>query len=55
MPAVAAAWRVIGYAGATREGEQTPLLAATVVLSFIGVFAFFAALLRLISRAREGS
>ena len=34
-------------AGATREGEQTPLLAVAIVLALIGVVAFFAMLLRL--------
>jgi putative membrane protein len=33
-------------AGATREGRQTPLLAVAIVLAFIGVFAFFAVVLR---------
>src|ERR1700733_12976114 len=33
-------------AGFTREGKQTPLLAVAVVLALIGVFAFFAVLLR---------
>src|SRR5271154_389781 len=35
-------------AGAVREGKQTPLLAVAIVLALIGVFAFFAVLLRLI-------
>ena len=35
-------------AGATREGKQTPLLAVAIILALIGVFAFFAVLLRLI-------
>jgi putative membrane protein len=35
-------------AGFTREGKQTPLLAVAVVLALIGVFAFFAVLLRLL-------
>jgi hypothetical protein len=35
-------------AGATREGKQTPLLAVAIILTLIGVFAFFAVLLRLI-------
>jgi putative membrane protein len=34
-------------AGATREGRQTPLLAVAIVLALIGIFAFFAVLLRL--------
>ena len=35
-------------AGATRKGKQTPLLAVAIILTLIGVFAFFAVLLRLI-------
>ena len=35
-------------AGATREGKQTPLLAVAIVLAFIGIFAFFSVLLRLV-------
>jgi inner membrane protein YidH len=35
-------------AGARREGKQTPLLAVAIVLAFIGMFAFFAVLLRLV-------
>jgi putative membrane protein len=35
-------------AGVTREGKQTPLLAVAIVLALIGVFAFFAVLLRLL-------
>jgi len=35
-------------AGATREGKQTPLLAVAIVLALIGIFAFFAVLLRLV-------
>ena len=35
-------------AGATREGKQTPLLAVAIVLVFIGIFAFFAVLFRLV-------
>jgi putative membrane protein len=35
-------------AGATREGKQTPLYAVAVALTLIGVFAFFAVLLRLV-------
>jgi putative membrane protein len=35
-------------AGVTREGKQTPLLAVAVVLALVGIFAFFAALLRLL-------
>jgi putative membrane protein len=34
-------------AGMTEEGKQTPVLAVTIVLIFVGVFAFFAVLLRL--------
>jgi putative membrane protein len=34
-------------AGVTREGKQTPVMAVAVVLIFIGLFAFFAVLLRL--------
>jgi inner membrane protein YidH len=34
-------------AGLTKEGVQTPVLAVAVVLIFIGLFAFFAVLLRL--------
>ena len=35
-------------AGVTPEGKQTPLLAVAVVLALVGVFAFFAVLLRLL-------
>ena len=35
-------------AGATREGRQTPLIAVAVALALIGVFAFFAVLLRMV-------
>ena len=35
-------------AGVTREGKQTPLYAVAVALTLIGVFAFFAVLLRLV-------
>ena len=35
-------------AGVTREGKQTPLLAVAVLLALVGVFAFFAVLLRLL-------
>jgi len=35
-------------AGLTREGKQTPLYAVSVVLILIGLFAFFAVLLRLV-------
>jgi putative membrane protein len=35
-------------AGVTREGKQTPLLAVAIVLALIGVFAFFAVLLRMV-------
>jgi hypothetical protein len=38
--------------GATREGRQTPLLAVAVVLSLIGIFAFFAVLLSLTYRRK---
>jgi putative membrane protein len=34
-------------AGMTREGIQTPMLAVTIVLVFIGLFAFVAVLFRL--------
>ena len=34
-------------AGATKEGKQTPVVAVAVVLIGIGLFAFFAVLLRL--------
>jgi putative membrane protein len=35
-------------AGATKDGKQTPLFAVTIALSCIGIFAFFAVLLRLV-------
>ena len=35
-------------AGVTRTGKQTPLLAVAIVLTFIGIFAFFAVALRLV-------
>ena len=35
-------------AGVTREGKQTPLLAVAIALAFVGVFAFFAVLLRMV-------
>jgi putative membrane protein len=35
-------------AGVTREGKQTPLLAVAILLAFIGTFAFFAVVLRLV-------
>jgi len=34
-------------AGVTKEGKQTPVFAVAIVLLFIGLFAFFAVLLRL--------
>lgn len=34
-------------AGTTKEGRQTPIVAIAVVLTFIGVFAFIAVLLRM--------
>lgn len=34
-------------AGITQEGKHTPVVAVTIVLTFIGLFAFFAVLLRL--------
>jgi putative membrane protein len=34
-------------AGMTREGQQTPLYAVAIALALVGVFAFFAVLLRL--------
>ena len=34
-------------AGVTREGKHTPVIAVAIVLIFIGLFAFFAVLLRL--------
>jgi putative membrane protein len=35
-------------AGVTREGKQTPLLAVSVALVLIGLFAFFSVLFRLV-------
>jgi putative membrane protein len=35
-------------AGVTPEGKATPLLAVAIVLALIGIFAFFAVLLRLV-------
>ncbi len=35
-------------AGLTREGLQSPVVAVAVLLVFIGLFAFFAVLLRLV-------
>jgi putative membrane protein len=35
-------------AGITKEGQQTPLVAVSIVLLLIGVFAFFAVLLRFV-------
>jgi putative membrane protein len=35
-------------AGATKEGMQTPLVAVVIALALIGVFAFFAVLLRFV-------
>ena len=35
-------------AGVTKEGKQTPLYAVAVALLLVGVFAFFAVLLRLV-------
>jgi len=35
-------------AGMTKEGKQTPMIAVTITLIFVGVFAFFAVLLRLV-------
>ena len=35
-------------AGVTKEGKQTPLYAVTIALFLVGVFAFFAVLLRLV-------
>lgn len=37
----------VSIAGVAREGRQTPILAVAVLLIFIGLFAFFAVLLRL--------
>jgi putative membrane protein len=33
-------------AGVTKDGIQTPVVAVAIVLTFIGLFAFFAVLLR---------
>src|ERR1700687_1102053 len=35
-------------AGMTKEGKQTPLYAVTIVVLLVGVFAFFAVLLRFV-------
>ncbi len=35
-------------AGMTKEEKQTPMIAVTITLIFVGVFAFFAVLLRLV-------
>ena len=35
-------------AGMTKEGKQTPLYAVAIALIFVGTFAFFAVLLRLV-------
>jgi putative membrane protein len=35
-------------AGVTREGKHTPVIAIAVLLICIGLFAFFAVLLRLV-------
>jgi putative membrane protein len=35
-------------AGVTKEGKQTPLLAVSIALALIGVFAFFAVLRRMV-------
>jgi putative membrane protein len=35
-------------AGVTREGKQTPLFAVAIALIFVGLFAFFSVLLRLL-------
>ena len=37
----------VAIAGATKEGKQTPLVAVTIALVFVGIFAFFAVLFRL--------
>jgi putative membrane protein len=39
--------RFAPLAGVTKEGMQTPVIAVAIVLIFIGLFAFFAVLLRL--------
>src|SRR5271163_343958 len=36
----------VPIAGATKEGMQSPVLAVTILLIFVGLFAFFAVLLR---------
>jgi putative membrane protein len=38
----------VAIAGVTKEGKQTPMIAVTITLIFVGVFAFFAVLLRLV-------
>jgi putative membrane protein len=38
----------VEIAGVTKEGKQTPLIAASIVLALVGTFAFFAVLLRLV-------
>ena len=35
-------------AGATKEGKQTPLIAVSIALIFVGTFAFFAVVLRFV-------
>jgi putative membrane protein len=35
-------------AGATKEGKQTPFGAVTIAVSLVGIFAFFAVLLRIV-------
>jgi putative membrane protein len=35
-------------AGTTNERQQTPLFAVSIALIFVGLFAFFAVLLRLV-------
>jgi len=35
-------------AGATPEGKQTAVIAASILLTIVGTFAFFAVLLRLV-------
>jgi putative membrane protein len=37
----------VAIAGVTKEGKQTPLVAVTIALVFVGTFAFFAVLFRL--------
>jgi putative membrane protein len=34
-------------AGVTREGKQTPMYPVAIGLTFVGIFAFFAVLLRM--------